>query len=224
LARLDDTFLEARAKMMAVRTVAIDDALRAVAVSQVVILGAGLDGRAWRMPELHDALVFEVDHPDSQREKKARTQALHRLAREVRFIPLDFARQDLDQALHAAGHDTTQPTAWIWEGVVMYLERSEIEATLSVIARRSSPASRLIIAYMSPAPIAHLVGPILRLVGEPLKSFFTPDQLRDLLRSPGFDVVADDSVATLGGAFSPALGRATRPMRHLRIAVADRSV
>ena len=223
VARIDDSILEARAKMMAVRTVAIDDALRAAVTSQVVILGAGLDSRAWRMPELSASLVFEVDRPDSQRDKRARTQALRCSAREVRFIPVDLTRQELDAALQAAGHDPTQPTAWIWEGVVMYLERREIEATLSVIARRANPASRLIIAYMSPAPLAHVVRPILRLVGEPLKSLFTPDQLRDVLRGYGFDVVSDASVAALGGVLSPALGRATKPMRHLRIAVANRS-
>src|SRR6185437_2742589 len=52
------------ARMMAVRTVTIDDAIRDAASPQVVILGAGLDGRAWRMRELASSLVFEVDHPD----------------------------------------------------------------------------------------------------------------------------------------------------------------
>jgi len=61
-----------RAKMMVVRTVAIDEAVREKHSPQLVILGAGLDGRAWRMPELADALVFELDHPDSQRDKRAR--------------------------------------------------------------------------------------------------------------------------------------------------------
>jgi Leucine carboxyl methyltransferase len=52
--------------------VAIDDAIRTAASPQVVILGAGLDGRAWRVSELADAIVFEVDHPDSQRMKRER--------------------------------------------------------------------------------------------------------------------------------------------------------
>jgi methyltransferase (TIGR00027 family) len=51
------------------RTVAIDSDLRDAAAPQVVILGAGLDGRAWRMRELATSLVFEVDHPDSQQQK-----------------------------------------------------------------------------------------------------------------------------------------------------------
>src|SRR4051794_10736238 len=64
-ARLEYEFLARHAQVMAARTMAIDDATRAADAPQVVILGAGLDGRAWRMAELAGAVVFEVDHPDS---------------------------------------------------------------------------------------------------------------------------------------------------------------
>lgn len=98
--------------LMIARTVAIDDAIRASAAPQVVILGAGLDGRAWRMSELSDATVFEVDHPDSQREKRARAAQLAPIAREIRFVPVDFARDDLEAALAAGGHDPMQRLSW----------------------------------------------------------------------------------------------------------------
>jgi hypothetical protein len=51
------------------RTVSIDEAIRDHAAGQVVVLGAGLDTRAWRMPELARVSVFEVDHVASQRDK-----------------------------------------------------------------------------------------------------------------------------------------------------------
>ena len=70
--RVAHAHLKGLSEMMAARTVAIDDAIRSADAHQVVILGAGLDGRAWRMPELCDATVFEVDHPASQRDKRAR--------------------------------------------------------------------------------------------------------------------------------------------------------
>src|SRR5262245_6848877 len=70
--RMQRAMLQRRANMMVARTVAIDDAVRAHASPQLVILGAGLDGRAWRMTELGDVNVFEVDHPDSQNKKQAR--------------------------------------------------------------------------------------------------------------------------------------------------------
>ena len=154
--------LQKLALMMAVRTVAIDRALGAHPTPQLVVLGAGLDGRAWRMPELRDTTVFEVDHPDSQRQKRARVAPLPALARELRYVPVDFTRDDLDTALASAGHDPRLPTTWLWEGVVMYLTGSTIEATLRVLSRRSTPGSRLVVLYHSPALLLLLVSLSLR--------------------------------------------------------------
>jgi len=214
--------LDTRSKMMVVRTVTIDDAVRAAGAPQIVILGAGLDGRAWRMEELRDVSVFEVDHPDSQREKRARVGRLERAAREVHFVPVDFARDSLDAALAAAGHDPSRPTTWIWEGVVMYLTQSAIEATLGVIQKRSAPNSRVIVVYHSPAPILRVVGLVLRVVGEPLRSVFSAEQMRGLLARFGFDVLADADLPTLGVALSADLAHATRYLKHMRIATAER--
>jgi methyltransferase (TIGR00027 family) len=215
-------FLEKRAQMMIARTVAIDDAVRAARSPQVVILGAGLDGRAWRMPELENSVVFEVDHPDTQREKTARVQQLTRNAAEVRFVPVDFTRDSLDAALARAGHGPTRATTWIWEGVVMYLTRAEVEATLAVVERRSAPKSRLVVAYVVPAPIRWIVGFFLRRLGEPIRSVFTASEMDELLRRYGFRVAQDQDVVTIGAALSPELARGTRPMKHLRIVTADR--
>ncbi|MFO0595054.1 MAG: class I SAM-dependent methyltransferase [Myxococcaceae bacterium] len=195
--RLGRKMLEGRVKMMVPRTVAIDDAIRAAAAPQVVILGAGLDGRAWRMPELADATVFEVDHPDSQRRKQERAATLTPTARELRFVPVDFTRDRLDTALAAAGHDATRPTTWVWEGVVMYLERADIEATLRVLRERSAPGSHLVILYTSPSLVRKFAGLVLGLLGEPFRSAFTARQMRGLLHGFGFEVAHDDDLATL---------------------------
>jgi methyltransferase (TIGR00027 family) len=74
--RVTYEFLTATAEVLASRTVAIDDAVRRRGHAQLVILGAGLDGRAWRMPELAGASVFEVDQPASQQDKKERITGL----------------------------------------------------------------------------------------------------------------------------------------------------
>jgi methyltransferase (TIGR00027 family) len=215
--------LEQRANMMVARTVAIDDAIREAAAPQVVILGAGLDGRAWRMPELRDTVVFEVDHPDSQRDKKQGVLQLSQLAREVRFTAVDFERDDLDASLAAAGHDPRQPTIWVWEGVVMYLSLPDIEKTLGVIARRSAPLSRLIVVYHSPALTLRLVAWIVRRLGEPLRSELRPQQMRALLARFGFQVVRDEDLRTTAARLSPAILRGTRFVGHMRTVVADRT-
>ena len=220
--RLGRAVLERRAGMMVARTVAVDEAVREAASPQVVILGAGLDGRAWRMPELRDVVVFEVDHPDSQRRKRERAAALMRVAREVRFVPVDFARDDLDAALNATGHEPGRATTWVWEGVVMYLTRPQIEATLAIIARRSVAGSRLVVVYHRPAFILRLIQPLVRRVGEPLRSAFTADAMRTLLSAHGFEVVRDEDLATIGARLSDDVARSTRVMKHMRIATAVR--
>ena len=215
-------WLDRMSKVMVARTVEIDDAVRAGAAPQVVVLGAGLDGRAWRIPELSDAVVFEVDHPDSQREKQARVTALTQTAREVRFVPVDFSRDDVDYALGAAGHDATRRTMWVWEGVVMYLTRAEVRATLAVIARRSAEGSRLVIAYHAPALVLLIAGLLVRRVGEPLRSVFTAGGMRKMLERYGFAVTRDEGLPAFAAALSPQLGREMRAMKHLRIVTADR--
>lgn len=60
------------------------------------------------------------------------------LAREVVFVGVDFEKDDLDERLSNAGHDTSRATTWIWEGVTPYLTPLAIDATLAVAARRSA--------------------------------------------------------------------------------------
>jgi methyltransferase (TIGR00027 family) len=221
-ARIQHEYLIRQSKVMVARTVAIDDAVRSAASPQLVILGAGLDGRAWRMPELRDVTVFEVDHPDSQHDKRTRVAALHKSAREVRFVPVDFTRDKLEDALAAAGHDLTRPTTWVWEGVIMYLAPADVEATLAVVERRSAPRSRLVALYHSPALMLRVIGLVTRYLGEPLRSSFSAEAMRALLAKHSFTVVRDADVAELGAELSNEFGEATEIARHLRIAVADR--
>jgi methyltransferase (TIGR00027 family) len=202
-----------RSEAIVTRTLAIDDAVRDAAALQVVNLGAGFDGRAWRMRELSEAVVFEVDHPDAQAEKRARVAPLTTTAKEVRFVPVDLARDPLDVALAGAGHDAETATLWIWEGVIPYLTPSEVEATLQAVRRCSAHGSRIAIAYQAPstreagAPSAAAAAQQLW-QSEPLRSWWTADEMRDLLARAGFQVTSDrdlvDLAATLGADLSGA--------------------
>jgi methyltransferase (TIGR00027 family) len=220
--RFRHAHLAREAPLMVARTLEIDSAVRSAEAPQVVILGAGLDGRAWRMAELESSVVFEVDHPASQRDKRARSERLKPAAREVRFVPVDFGRDDLAGALTDAGHDPMRPTTWIWEGVVMYLERRDVEATLKVVNARSSMGSRLIIAYHQPALMLFVIALIVQFMGEPIRTLFTPKAMLRLLDRHAFKVRTDKDIRTLGALLSSDIARATRPMKHLRIVVADR--
>jgi O-methyltransferase involved in polyketide biosynthesis len=63
VARMDYESVRGCAALMAPRTIAIDEAVREHPTGQLVVLGAGLVTRAWRMGELADTIVFEIDHP-----------------------------------------------------------------------------------------------------------------------------------------------------------------
>jgi methyltransferase (TIGR00027 family) len=166
--------------------------------------------------------VFEVDHPDSQQQKLQRVASLTREAREVRFVPVDFRRDDLAHALEAAGHDPHLPTSWLWEGVLMYLDRDEIESTLRIVENRSATGSRLIVAYHQHAWMLLVLAVIVRRVGEPIRTVLTPRQMRELLARYGFCTRWDRDLPDIGCELSAELGRDIRVMRHLRIVTAHR--
>lgn len=195
---------------VALRTLAIDDALRDAirdGASQIVLLGAGLDNRAARLPEAAAARVFEVDHPDMQREKRARLEGARRESGSQRvFVPVDFERDRLDASLAKAGFSPALITFWIWEGVTPYLTHGAIETTLRALSENSAPGSRLAITYTRPAhEIGHAVDRVASflgsLVGEPLFGRYRRSEMADLLRGFGFAVQSDEADVDLAARY-----------------------
>ncbi|MCX3060393.1 class I SAM-dependent methyltransferase [Streptomyces beihaiensis] len=222
--------VRACAEIVVPRTVAIDDALRGHASGQLVILGAGLDTRAWRLPGLAATDVWEVDHPASQRDKRARLAELGDLpvtARSVRFTPVDFAVDDLGAALDAAGHDPSVPTTWLWEGVVPYLTRAQVRGTLAALAARTAPGSALVVNYQAPrakAAAGRLLARALRFsatANEPWRSLWRPRRMAALLAEHGLPVVSDESLLDVAHDLgTPRKARGS--LRSGRVAVAER--
>src|SRR2546430_1210716 len=190
--RVEFEMVRGIADVIVPRTVAIDDAVRARPAAQLVVMGAGLDDRAWRMPELAGVEVFEVDHPASQRDKRSRLGDLQPLAKSVRFVPVDFTRDRLDTALASAGHRSAEATTWIWEGVVPYLSRADVAATVQAVSGRSTAGSRLVVNYQSPvlsAAFGRLAARAMTALArrrspwsdEPRRSSWTPTAMAELL-------------------------------------------
>src|SRR5690606_11278337 len=106
------------------RTLAIDalvtEGMRE-GIEQCVILGAGLDARAYRLPALTGKKVYEVDHPATQRFKRSRSKRLPSPMAELVYVSVDFGREAIDDRLLQAGFDPSVPTLFVWEGVTMYL-------------------------------------------------------------------------------------------------------
>lgn len=142
-----DTFLPDRELWVAVRTAYLDDHVVAwteAAPSQVVILGAGLDTRAARLAR-PGARFFEVDHPASQADKRARVERLtdYPIGAAV-YVACDFERDDFVDRLLESGFDAGAPALVIWEGVTPYLAEAAVRATLRRAAAALHPRSTIL--------------------------------------------------------------------------------
>lgn len=182
---------------IALRTAALDAALLEHVCEQLVILGAGLDARALRLPELADVPVFEVDHPDTQRGKQ---RALRDVPPGFHFVGVDFAQDDLALALEQAGHDATRSTFFLWEGVTMYLPPAAARATMRVVDERAAAGSAIGFTYMVPEvlpglppALAGVVALGFRALGEELVGAMSEEHARALVEAVNFVVDSDSS-------------------------------
>lgn len=118
-------------------------------VGQIVILGAGFDSRGSRFQgRLKGVLLFEVDHPPTQAHKKRRViEVFGALPGHIRYVPMDFTRDDLLTELRKRGYSEKITTLFIWEGVTMYLPRSAVIATLHFVREYSAVGSVIVFDY-----------------------------------------------------------------------------
>jgi methyltransferase (TIGR00027 family) len=217
---------------MQVRTRLIDDAVRGFVASggrQVIVLGAGYDCRALRLPELAGARVFEVDHPATQRHKRevldrlAVSSPSHYLAWDFETHPMD----DLPGALADTGLDPAAPSLTIWEGVTMYLTEAAIDASLRAIASWSAADSLLAMTYMTRSRLqrslaVRAVRAVVQRLGEPFRFGWEPDELPDYLATRGFALTSDVSTADAGRALLPR-DLAAQIVQTDRVAIARRA-
>lgn len=129
----------------------IDDQLEAAAangVEAVVILGAGYDTRAYRLPALSGLPVCEVDLPANTAHKGAAVRrTFGRVPDNVTLLPVDFETDDLADRLQRNGFGTQQRTFYVWEAVTQYLTESAVRKTLDYLAQAST-GSRLAFTFI----------------------------------------------------------------------------
>ncbi len=182
-----------RADYVSVRTHYFDDALLTASADgcrQVVVLAAGLDTRAFRLAWPAGTRLFELDVADVLAFKEpvlARANAAPTAERHV--ITADL-RDDWTVPLRAAGFDPSQSTAWLAEGILMYLPEADRDTLLVRLTTCSAPGSHLALE-----PAAWLVGADL---GESLArgvmDASITQRLANRLRQPN-PVSADPSIA-----------------------------
>lgn len=124
------------------------DCVDTAGIRQVVVLAAGLDSRAFRLEWPEDTTVYEVDQP---RVLEFKDEVLRRSGAEARCerraVPVDL-RDDWATALRDAGFDPKAPTAWLAEGLIMYLPEEAAERLLTTVHAHSEPGSAIAVEYM----------------------------------------------------------------------------
>lgn len=118
--------------------------------SQIALLGAGFDTRALRFKNGNRGTkVFELDIPTTQQPKIAilsRRKIV--LPGELVFVPIDFNKQSLPDALFDAGYGKGQKSLFVWEGVTMYLTPDAVDGTLAFIRENAAEGSVVAFDYI----------------------------------------------------------------------------
>jgi methyltransferase (TIGR00027 family) len=199
--RIDHRWPGARTSGVA-RTRLIDDMLiRALrdGIEQVAIMGAGFDSRAYRIPGIERARVFEIDHSDTLAAKRERLQRmLGALPAHVVFVEIDFNRQSLEEVLKAASFDSKLPTFFIWEGVTNYLTAQAVDATLRFVSSNAA-GSQIVFTYVHSEVLDNPAGfdgtrtltRTLQRLGEPWTFGLDPAELPGYLKARGLELVED---------------------------------
>jgi len=180
--------------LFALRSEKLDELLGAEQPQQLVILGAGLDSRAFRELGMQQTVVFEVDRPSALAYKQARVGSRRPTVRSLRFIGLDLTGEELGAALEAAGHRADVPTFWLAEGLLMYLTGPELRRVLNEVADRSHPGSQLAATYVALGNAGAVMAWVASHLREPFRSGMNGSQLALLLTEAGFDVRGDHAL------------------------------
>ncbi len=170
-------------------------------IQQYVIVGAGLDSYALRHPDSSGRVrVYEVDHPDTQRAKRQRLQALAvSLPANLEFVGVDFEKQGLGAALGASSYRADAPAFFSWLGTTHYLSPQATLGTLRSIAQSAAPASEVVLDYSVPPELIDPEGQrdmlwmkkLTDRLGEPLIGGLDPAQLHADVKALGYDVIED---------------------------------
>jgi methyltransferase (TIGR00027 family) len=213
---------------VAVRTRYIDDVLgRALGagVDQVVILGAGFDSRAYRIPGIEQTRVFEVDHPATQAKKKdVVTRRFGTLPSHVTLVRIDFSTSTLDMVMRDSGYRNEARTFFICEGVTHYLSAPAVDAMFRYVARSAAAGSQMVFTYIhrgildqsATFPGADKTLATVRRAGEPYTFGFEPIELPRYLAARKLILIEDVGARTYRERYLTPLGRGQEPLAEFQ--------
>jgi methyltransferase (TIGR00027 family) len=173
--------------------VTLHEALRDGA-QQVVILGAGFDTRGHRFADqLRNVTFIEVDYGPTQEYKKRRVKEIFGgLPRHIKYVPMDFAKDDLLRQLRKGGYKETRKTFFIWEGVNRYIPEPAVLGTLRFVRDHAAPGSTIVFDYITTRN-QMLNNPTNRTAkwGEPFVFGFPESGAASTVQREGLEVVAE---------------------------------
>lgn len=168
---------------LAARTLYFDDAVIdgvANGASQVVIVGAGYDSRAWRLAS-PGVTFFEVDHPATQADKRSRAPSAAPV-----FVSADLRTDCLADLLPHSGYDPSRQAVFVVEGLTMYLDEPTVTRLFGDLASIAPIGSRLAANFTvsgggSVAPVSRAAAKMIRTLwrtrGEPIVNWVRPREL-----------------------------------------------
>jgi len=175
-------------------------------LQQLVILGAGYDSRAYRFDLPEGVKTFEVDHPNTQADKKTKVLKIFgKIPENVTLVSVDFNTQTLSDRLLSSGYDPNRISLFIWQGVTMYLTPEGIEATLSFIVNNAASGSGVVFDYVYQAVLDGIqkhfeINNMRRyrfMTGEGLNFGIPEGTVESFLKVHGFQHVKDISMSEL---------------------------
>jgi len=190
-------------------------------LEQLIIMGAGFDARAHRIPGLSTKTrIFELDHPDTQAVKQSRVREIFgHPAGNVTYVPADLRTAAWQDDLVSHGYDPAKVSLFILEGLCMYLPPETIDSILGFVVNHAGPASSVLFDYpdvslvdgTDDSAIARNFRNRVEQLGEPLRFGITTGNAVAFLKKRGFESVHVLSPADVNDRYF--LGRnADRPM------------
>ena len=180
-------------------------------VGQVLILGAGFDTRALRLPGMDRVRVFELDHPATQAAKQRALRDGRQSSAHVTLVPVVLGADDPGHALTASGFTAGEPALVLWEGVTNYLDRDAVDATFGLLASMLGSGSLVLFTYVDAGILdgsadfagAQTTMRAVRRAGEPFTFGFVPSELPGYLAARGFELLSDERVSDAARRFYP---------------------
>ena len=220
------------------RTRFIDDLVKknsASGVEQYVILGAGYDSRAHRLELPSSLRIFEVDQPEVQARKRSKLPEELSNSENMTYVAVDFTHQSLTEQLMNAGFDQNKSTVFTLEGVSQYITKEALSATIKEVAALTQRgSSTFFISYVSDLfdknpeacfgkgyPNAEKRAKLVMYgsakVGEPWISFYSAEEIENVLSQHGYSVKENVTMKDLNSRYFAPVGRALSENQLLQL-------